>query len=304
MQKKLIFILSFVSATLLGYIAYKNVVPKMSKSEVKKEVNDLKKDYEFMKKDLELNLNIVDSSNTLISAQKKRIEELLNKSVLTEDELAEAKELMHSISMNVIGEYKKQVNHLKSETQQIAIESSKNKEQIVNLSDKIKDLEAQKKEISVRYVYEKNESERKSNLLSYASNLSLSNFLLSGYRVKSNGKEIETDRASRIDKVKMSFDINETLITNSGKKELYFAVHKPDGSLAVFENRTPGIIKVDGKPVRYSDKVYIDYVKGETQKVEFEWKNEDFKKGNYAIDIYENNSKKISKIGGTIKKLE
>lgn len=304
MQKKLIYVFSFVTVLLLGYIGYTKFFPRMSREEVKKETVTLKKDYEFLKKDLELNLNIVDSSNTLIFAQKKRIEELLGKSELTEEELNEAKTLMREISKNVIGEYKKQLSSSKTESHQLSLENEKSKEYIENLNSKIVALENQKKEITTKYIYEKKESDRKSNLLSYASNLSLSNFVLTGFKVRSSGKEIETEKARRIDKIKMSFDINDNILADSGKKELYIIIHKPDGTLATFENRPSGKIRVDGKLLQFSDKVYIDYEKNVTKNVEFEWLNNDFKKGNYAFDIYENNFKKISKIGGTIKKLE
>jgi len=304
MQKKLIYVFSFVTLLLLGYIGYTKFFPRMSREEVKKETVNLKKDYEFLKKDLELNLNIVDSSNTLIFAQKKRIEELLGKSELTEEELNEAKTLMREISKNVIGEYKKQLSSSKTESHQLSLENEKSKEYIENLNSKIVALENQKKEITTKYIYEKKESDRKSNLLSYASNLSLSNFVLTGFKVRSSGKEIETEKARRIDKIKMSFDINDNILADSGKKELYIIIHKPDGTLATFENRPSGKIRVDGKLLQFSDKVYIDYEKNVTKNVEFEWLNNDFKKGNYAFDIYENNFKKISKIGGTIKKLE
>ena len=81
-------------------------------------------------------------------------------------------------------------------------------------------------------------------------------------------------------------------------------VYKPDGTLATFENRSSGTISVNNKNIQYSDKISVDYQKDITKNVEFEWLNDDFKKGSYTIEIYENNSKKISKIGGTIKKLE
>lgn len=102
----------------------------------------------------------------------------------------------------------------------------------------------------------------------------------------------------------MSFDINDNILADSGRKEIYIIVHQPDGTLATFQNRPSGKIRVDGRLLQFSDRVYIDYIKNSTKNVEFEWLNDDFKKGNYTFDIYENNSKKISKIGGSIKKLE
>lgn len=133
MQKKLLLSSPFIILLLLGYIGYTKFSPHMSKEEVKKETVNLKKDYEFLKKDLELNLNIVDSSNTLISAQKKRIEELLSKSDLTEEELNEAKNLMRDISKNVMSEYQRQLISTRSEAQQLSLENKKKVKTILKI---------------------------------------------------------------------------------------------------------------------------------------------------------------------------
>ena len=74
MQKKIILALSALLIALIGCIIYMSFTPNMSSQEMKKQTKDLKSEYDFIKKDLELNLNIVNSSNTLITVQKKRIE--------------------------------------------------------------------------------------------------------------------------------------------------------------------------------------------------------------------------------------
>ena len=115
---------------------------------------------------------------------------------------------------------------------------------------------------------------------------------------------METEKASRIEKIKVSFDINDNPIAREGKKDLYIVVKNPDGDLQTFTNTTSGTFISGGKYTPYSDKISVNFQRGDPKTVEFEWDGEDFKKGKYSIEVYENNSKKISKIGGAIKTLE
>ncbi len=304
MKNTIIVILSVLLVGLAGFLVYDNLNEGMSKAEVQSELSDLKADYQYIQKDLEMNLNSLNISNNMIFTQRKKIENILKKSSITETELEEAKRLMRSISQSVLEQYKTNVKYLEEEKQKLTAESNATEIQLANLTTKIKNIELLKNEINTKYIYEKAESDKKTNLLSYASNLSLSNFTLQGIKVKNSGREIETDKASRINKIHVSFDINENKIADSGMKEFFLVVFTPDGNLATFENGTSGSFALNGSKIPYSDRISFDYTKGESKTISFEWKNEDFKKGNYVIEVYENNPKKVTKIGGAIKKLE
>lgn len=304
MKDKIIVVLSALVLGLAGYLIYDNLNRGMSEAEVKSELNDLKADYEYIQKDLEMNLNSLNISNSLIFAQKKKIDNILKKGEITEAELNEAKRLMRSISQSVLEEYQKNVKYLEEEKQKLTVEGDANELQLDALNTKIKNLELIKNELSTKYIYEKSESEKKTKLLGYASYLSLSNFVLQGVKVKNSGKEVETDKASRISKIQVSFDVNENKIADSGVKEFFLVVFTPDGKLATFQNGNSGSFALNGSKIPYSDRISFDYKKGEVKPISFEWVNDDFEKGNYVIEVYENSPKKITKIGGAIKKLE
>ena len=70
------------------------------------------------------------------------------------------------------------------------------------LKDKVTELD---RKMKVRKII----SKKKDELINYASKLSLSNFMLRSFKVRNSGKEVETDKASRIDHIKFSFDIND-----------------------------------------------------------------------------------------------
>lgn len=304
MKDKIIIVLSILVLALSGFLVYDSFTTGMSTAEVKSEFADLKTEYQVIQKDLEFNINSLKLNNEVIDAQKKKIENILKKSEITEAELTEAKQLMRSISANVMDEYQKRVNFLQDEKEKLLTESLINENQLNELNNKVNSLELAKKDITNRYTKEKADSDKKTVLLSYASTLTLSNFELKSYKVRNSGKEIETEKASRISKIKVSFIMNENQIAESGNKELYIVVKNPDGSISNFDNVPSGTFVSGGKNLIYSDRININYTKGETKPVEFEWNRSEFKRGDYSIEVYENNQKKITKIGGARKTLE
>ncbi|MDR2206026.1 MAG: hypothetical protein LBE36_07710 [Flavobacteriaceae bacterium] len=304
MKERIIIVLSVLVLLLSGYLLWDSFTEGMSKAEIQTELNDLKSEYEFLQKDLEYNINSLNLNNKIFLAQKQKIETILKKNKITEAELEEAKRLMKDISKSMIEEYQKRVDHLQEEKQKLLDEDAETENLLKELNEKIAELERSRKDINIRYIQEKSESDRKTELLSYASSLTLSEFDLQGVKVRNSGKEVETDKASRIDRIKVSFTVNENQIAETGKKELYIIVRQPDGSVCAFQNATTGSFVSGNQKYNYSDKLILDYVKGEEKKVELEWNGEDFQRGDYVLEVYENNQKKVSKIGGAVKKLE
>jgi len=60
---------------------------------------------------------------------------------------------------------------------------------------------------------------------------------------------------------------------------------------------------INGEKKQYSDKRVVNYVKNKINSVEFEWNSEDFVRGEYRIDVYENIDVRFMKIGGATKEL-
>lgn len=305
MKNKIIFGLCLLTLGLSGYLIYDASTSGLSEAEAKSELNDLKNDYKFIKKDLENTIEKLHNSNELIIAQKEKIEFLLSKNEITEQELEIAKKLMQSISMSVLEEFQNRVAHLEEQKQKLTDESLITETKISSLNAKIENLEANRQKISEKYFVEKKASDKKTELLAYASGLSLSNFKLQGIKVRNSGKEVETDRASRINKLKVSFDINSNPLANTGNKEFYVVIKNSEGIAQKFENKPSGNFISDGKNIPFSDKISVHYDKTEGTPVEIEWTGTEFQKGEYIIEIYQNTEgNKFVKIGGATKKLD
>ena len=303
MKNIIIIILSLLVLGLSGFLIYDSATEGMSRAEAQKQLMNLKSDYKYIQRDLEYSIKKLNINSELIATQQQKIESLLRKNEITEAELNEAKNLMQEISIQILNEYAKRVEHLEQDKKHLEDESIAFDQKILSLTQKIDQLEIIKRSINKKYIVEKAESDKKTTLLSYARNLSLSNFNLKSVKVRSSGREVETTKASRIDKIRVSFDINENLLASSGKKILYIVVYRPDGSIATFDNVATGEFSVNGEKKQYSDKRVVDYVKNKINSVEFEWNSEDFVRGEYRIDVYENIDARFMKIGGATKEL-
>ena len=304
MKTKLIVILSTLVLGLSGFMLYDSLNNELSQAEIQEQFSDLKSDYEFIQKDLEVAVNDVNFSNKEIIAQKKRIETLLKKNNISQEELMEAKRIMRNISQTFIKNYQNkviilnnQVTTLDTEKQKLKEENEKVTTEVVVLKDKVTELDR-------KIESEKIISKKKDELINYASKLSLSNFMLRSFKVRNSGKEVETDKASRIDRIKFSFDINENILSKDGQKVLYMLIKKPSGEIATFSNKTSGVFNYNNRKMLYSDKTTLNYQKGQDQKLEFVWDNEDFSRGDYIMEVYEQMPTNTVLIGKVTKTLE
>ncbi len=305
MQTKIIIALSAFVLGLSGYLFYDSLNSgEMSKAEVQTEFNDLKTDYETMQKDLEETVKTQAISNSVIEMQQKKIETLMRKNAITEEELFEAKKIMREISQSVLDEYQRRVSILEKEKLGLVTDRKEDEILLKQLQSRVKNLEQTNKNISIKYNEEKNASVKKDNLLAYASKISISNFVLKGFKVRDSGREIETDKASRIDRLKVYFDINENKLAESGKKELYIVAKNQEGNLLTFAEKPTGNFVFEGKKLTYSDKTMVDYIKGQEKTIEIIWNSEDFKRGNYTLEVFEKSTAGIAMIGKATKTLE
>ena len=128
MKSKLIVVLSALVLSLSGFMLYDSLNNELSQAEIQEQFSDLKSDYEFIQKDLEVAVNDVNFSNKEIIAQKKRIETLLKKNNISQEELMEAKRIMRNISQTFIKNYQNKVIILNNQVTTLDTEKQKLKE--------------------------------------------------------------------------------------------------------------------------------------------------------------------------------
>ena len=105
-------------------------------------------------------------------------------------------------------------------------------------------------------------------------------------------KETETSTARRVDKLMITFDL-ENRIAPSGSKDIFVCITAPDGTPVAVEALGSGkFVTRDGVEKLFTKKVQINYNQGEKQTVTVEWKqSSEFQTGNYKIEVYHNGFK-------------
>lgn len=310
MKTRIIILLSALVVGLASFLLYKSFGSEMSEMEIKAQFSDLKTDYNRMQVDLEQAIKTAEYKNAEIVAQKKMIDQLMTKNNITEEELREAKKAMEHLSKVVLEDYKVRLKDTENKYQSLLEEKNNWEKEKSNLVEKVNENQEKITQLNEQYSKEKNISRNKDKVISQknekillASRLVLSNFNIAGFRVRNSGKEVQTDRASRIDRIKVNFDIIPNSLTDSGKKIIYTIIYKPNGEIVSFDNKPTGTFLHQGKKMQYSDELDFNYTNGEEKSLEFAWDNEDFERGNYTIEVYEKVNTDAVLIGKTIKAL-
>jgi hypothetical protein len=103
------------------------------------------------------------------------------------------------------------------------------------------------------------EKEVLSEKIVQASVLQVYNMSAMGVRDRGSGKEKETDKASRVDKIKVCFAIGENKIIEAGTKEIYVRIARPDKMILTKDRSDTYTFLYKGEKIQYSIKKMIDY---------------------------------------------
>ncbi len=266
------------------------------KENLQQEYDSLINEYSEFKARIEDKDNLLGDNENMIRLKNQDIQQLMDKENPTAKELEKAQGMIASLRSE-IGTYKTQVAKLQKENAILVrnVDDLNTKNQSLTTSNQ--QLNENNKELSYNLDTEKNVRSKESAISSgkideLSSTLSISNHEISGIKVRNNGKEKETNRARRIDKIRVNFDIDRNSRAESGNKTLYVAIYGPNGALGKYSNAKSGQLELrSGDTVNYSDVVTFNYVNGQGKTISFDWENDQFEKGVYRIDVYQNGYK-------------
>jgi hypothetical protein len=235
---------------------------------------------------------VLGERNSEIIAIKSKISSILKKGNATNEELAEAKNLIAQLN-GKIDDLVVEVGKLKGENEQLTTEKNV-------LTTEKNDLTTDKKNLEDNL--QKTETIKKNleDKVDVASTLHASNINITSMKMKgSDAKETET--AKRVEFFRVSFILDENRVAQSGKKNIYVLITNPDGTAS----STEGNFKArDGADIMFTNKIEVNYEQGKVTPVSFDWKpGAKFEIGEYKIEIYNNGfkigeGKKYLKKGG------
>jgi hypothetical protein len=117
-----------------------------------------------------------------------------------------------------------------------------------------------------------------------ASKLTVLNMKGSAFKVRSSGKQIETDKASRADMLKVSFTIAANQVAKSGDKTYYVQVI--DGKNNVLGDKKT--VNFGDDTLTYSFMTTVKY-ENKTVQVTENLPGKDFAKGTYYVNVFDKN---------------
>ncbi|MEP7144891.1 MAG: hypothetical protein ABI707_18545 [Ferruginibacter sp.] len=217
------------------------------------------------------------AKNGEISKVKSEIRSILNKKNATAAELARAKTLIDSLN-GKIESMQVEVARLTQENQGLT-------------NDKVV-LTQEKEKLNTDLTATTAVKEELAKKVDVASTLNASNITITPINIKNNGKEKISTVAKRVDKLVVSFDVDNR-IAQPGMTDVYVLVIGPDGKSLSAEALGSGTFTTrDEGDKSFTAKVPVDIVTAKKKNVEFAFKpGENFQQGNYTIQIYQNGFK-------------
>jgi hypothetical protein len=207
---------------------------------------------------------------------KNQINSIMRNKNASAADLRRARNLIASLNDKISG-LEAEVARLMGENQQLASNNTVLTHEKQRLTTDLQTTTQQKEELSQK--------------VDVASTFSASNFNIKGVDEKRNGKEKETDKAKKVNKLIVSFDV-ENRIAQSGPADLYVIVTAPDGQVISNPSMGSGTLttRSDGDKA-FTTKQSIEYEQGTHKTVSFPLRQDKFQTGDYKIEVYHNGFK-------------
>jgi myosin heavy subunit len=243
---------------------------------IETEYNDALRRLDEMKTESQQMDSLLTTKDGEISEMRNKIEKLLKQKKLSASELAEANSLITELKSKMNG-YQQQIIALKQENVELTEDNKALTEDKTLLTKEREKLTEEKKGLE--------------KTVELGSVLRASSIRLEAINERKNllgkEKEKETDKAKRADLIRISFDVDDNRISESGEKMLYICVYDPAGK--VIAGSSSNRFKLaDNSEMPFTASKSIPYKQGEKVKgISTEWKPlSRFDKGNYKVEIY------------------
>ena len=210
-----------------------------------------------------------------IEAKRSEINRILRDNKASKADLAKAKSLIAELN-GQIATLQEEVTRLTGENQVLTANNTQ--------------LTTEKQTLEQNLQTSTMEKEELSTTVDVGSTFSASNIQVTPVNEKRNGKEKTTSTAKRVDKLVVSFDV-ENRIAKSGPADMYILVTAPDGKV-ISKDATGGTFttREEGDKT-FTSKLTVPYEQGKRQNVQLPLVQDKFQTGDYKIQVYHNGFK-------------
>lgn len=277
-KKKIYFLIVVIVilAGINGYLYFKGKQQDQQYTTVNVEKDRLKLEVEK----IEVELDRVNNLNTTLNQQlteeqevvRQKIAELkraLQKGVLTEKELKAAKDEISTLR-EYVANYNKRINELETENSGLKTQRDSLKTSVAEYSKKTEDLTQENRNLNQK--------------VKVGAALKAANVKVTAFKVKSNGKVSEMNRASATNKFAIDFEIIPNELAEKGYHKVYLRVIDPAGNLIADD---ANIFEAEGQQMQYSKYTEVSYGTSDNYNFKIDWVNPaKFIKGTYSVFLY------------------
>ena len=212
-----------------------------------------------------------DQLTTEMEAQKAQIGELLDRVKRGNYDLSKAKKEAETLRKIMKG-YVATIDSLNQANQLLTAEN-------LTIKQELGEEKAQKDALTTQ----KQELEGK---ISKGSVLHTTTINAGALFMRNNGKQVETDRASKAEMVKCCFTLGENRVTNAGDKTLYMRVISPDGTVLPATD-SDNRFKFNGVEGEFSARREVNYQNQPVDVCIFWTGTSELRTGQYIVEVYE-----------------
>ncbi len=247
------YILSVVCLILLGVVIFsslkvKTIVVEKNKAEIlstelQSELDSLVINHERIKQEYGAVTSKLTERDSVIQANTEEIRKLIARQA-DYNKIKRKLELLRTISQD----YVLRIDSISRVNQELVSENKKIKEDVTKYKQNATEFEQETVSLKEK--------------INTAARLKAYGVSAKAFNLKSNGtKEEQTDRSRKTERIKVSFTLSENSVAESGNKNIYCRIARPDGKVLIIGDGDAYSFDTEGQKLQYSIKQQVSYDK-------------------------------------------
>lgn len=279
---------------LLGLLAVALVFFIVRNSSLRTDKEALEAEKEMQRLDFQAEVDsLMKVHNNLKESYGELSQELAEKDSIIQADAIEIKRLLDS---------QWDYNRIKKKVTQLQEISQRYVRQMDSLYTVNRELVAENERIREEYQNERRQNtnltrqkEELTNKVNQAATMRISNYSAKAVRFKGSGKESDTDRASRAERIRIDFTVAANELIQPGTKLFYVRIADPRRAIITKGSGDEYSFKANGETLQFTEKVRVNYDGKETAVRAYYTKPDAYElmPGTYFIDVYEEGGKVI-----------
>ena len=279
---------------ILGLLVIGLVFLLVRNSSLKTDKEALEAEKEMQRLDFQAEVDsLMKVHNALKDSYGELSQELAEKDSIIQADAVEIKRLLDS---------QWDYNRIKKKVTQLQEISQRYVRQMDSLYTVNRELVAENERIREEYQNERRQNtnltrqkEELTNKVNQASTMRISNYRAKAVRFKGSGKESDTDRASRAERIRIDFTVAANELIKPGTKLFYVRIADPKRAIISKGSGDEYSFKANGETLQFTEKVRVNYDGTETAVRAYYTKPDAYElmPGTYYIDVYEEGGKVI-----------